>query len=62
MSSETFEEARAGTSISAVSAKPPGDVRVYFQDKTNNNLREWYMDSEKETNQSPWSSSKSFFH
>lgn len=60
VSPQMFPTARAGTSISAVSAKPPGDVRLYFQGD-NNKLREWFMNGRNNGNQNPWSSGKSIF-
>lgn len=54
MSDIVIDEAMEGTRISAVSAKPPGDVRLYFQG-ADNNLKEWFMN--QQTLQ--WSSSKS---
>jgi hypothetical protein len=44
--------AAEGTRISAVSAKPPGEVRLYFQG-TDNNLKEWFMNQSLQ-----WSSSE----
>jgi hypothetical protein len=44
-----------GTRISAISAKPPGDVRLYFQGgDANNPLKEWFMNQ----NTLQWSASK----
>ena len=47
-------QARPGSYLSAVSAKPPGDIRLYYQG-TDNNLKEYFFTQQNRV----WSASKS---